>query len=118
HRRGGATELQYHGRLRYLQTRVDGALGKGRQGRGDHPAIAPTFRACARTPMNMFRFTLTVLALGLVTSGLAPDATAQAWPTKPVKVIAVFPAGGSVDQVARVLAQQLAAQTGQSFVVD
>jgi len=68
--------------------------------------------------MNMFRFTLTVLALGLVTSGLAPDATAQAWPTKPVKVIAVFPAGGSVDQVARVLAQQLATQTGQSFVVD
>jgi len=47
--------------------------------------------------MNMFRFTLTVLALGLVTSGLAPDATAQAWPTKPVKVIAVFPAGGSVE---------------------
>jgi len=45
-------------------------------------------------------------------------ADAQTWPTKPVKLIAVFPAGGSVDQVARVLAQQLTIQTGQSFIVD
>ena len=48
----------------------------------------------------------------------APVAVAQTWPTKPVKVIAVFPAGGSVDQVARILAQQLTEQTGQSFIVD
>ena len=48
----------------------------------------------------------------------APAAFAQAWPTKPVKVIAVFPAGGSVDQVARIIAQQLSTQTGQSFIVD
>jgi len=68
--------------------------------------------------MNTIRFPLAVLALGLATAGLAPNANAQTWPTKPVKVIAVFPAGGSVDQVARVLAQQLTIQTGQSFVVD
>ena len=48
----------------------------------------------------------------------APVAVAQNWPTKPVKLIAVFPAGGSVDQVARILAQQLSEQTGQSFIVD
>src|SRR5207248_10906348 len=43
----------------------------------------------------------------------------QAWPAaKPVKVIAVFPPGGSVDQVARVLAQQMSTQTGQTFIVD
>jgi tripartite-type tricarboxylate transporter receptor subunit TctC len=40
------------------------------------------------------------------------------WPTKPVKLIAVFPPGGSVDQVARILAQQLTVQTGQQFIVD
>lgn len=45
-------------------------------------------------------------------------AMAQQWPTKPVKVISVFPPGGSVDQVARILAQQLSTQTGQSFVVE
>jgi tripartite-type tricarboxylate transporter receptor subunit TctC len=48
----------------------------------------------------------------------APCALAQNWPAKPVKVIAVFPAGGSVDQVARIIAQQLTEQTGQSFIVD
>src|SRR4030095_4461071 len=68
--------------------------------------------------MNMIRVTLTVLALGLATLGCVPNAAAQTWPTKPVKVIAVFPAGGSGDQGARVLAQQLTTQTGQSFVVD
>ena len=47
-------------------------------------------------PMNTIRFPLAVLALGLATTGLAPNANAQTWPTKPVKVIAVFPAGGSV----------------------
>lgn len=47
-----------------------------------------------------------------------PLAVAQGWPAKPVKVIAVFPPGGSVDQVARILAQQLTVQTGQSFIVE
>jgi tripartite-type tricarboxylate transporter receptor subunit TctC len=41
-----------------------------------------------------------------------------AWPTKPVKIIAVFPPGGSVDQVARIFAAQLTQQTGQQFIVD
>ena len=55
------------------------------------------------------------VGLGLV---LGQTALAQEWPSKPVKLIVVFPPGGSVDQVARVLAQQLSAQTGQSFIVD
>lgn len=53
-----------------------------------------------------------------LTTGYVADTAAQNWPTKPVKLIAVFPAGGSVDQVARILAQQLTMQTGQSFIVD
>jgi tripartite-type tricarboxylate transporter receptor subunit TctC len=40
------------------------------------------------------------------------------WPTKPVKIISVFPPGGSVDQVARIFAAQLTQQTGQQFIVD
>ena len=46
------------------------------------------------------------------------DAAAQAWPNKPVKIVAVFPPGGSVDTVSRILAHQLTKQTGQQFVVD
>jgi tripartite-type tricarboxylate transporter receptor subunit TctC len=41
-----------------------------------------------------------------------------AWPTKPVRIISVFPPGGSVDQVARIFAAQLTQQTGQQFIVD
>jgi tripartite-type tricarboxylate transporter receptor subunit TctC len=58
------------------------------------------------------------VGLFLLVAPVAPMAIAQNWPTKPVKLIAVFPPGGSVDQVARILAQQLAQQTGQQFIVE
>lgn len=45
-------------------------------------------------------------------------AHAQAWPAKSVRIIAVFPPGGSVDQVSRIFAAQLTAQLGQQFVVE
>lgn len=55
----------------------------------------------------------------LLSALLAPPAViAQQWPTKPVKIIAVFPPGGSVDQVSRILAQQLSVQTGGQFIVE
>ena len=41
------------------------------------------------------------------------------WPTRgPIKLVAVFPPGGSVDQVARILAAPLQAQLGQTVIVD
>jgi tripartite-type tricarboxylate transporter receptor subunit TctC len=55
------------------------------------------------------------IALCVVAS---PISIGQAWPARPVRIVAVFPPGGSVDQVARVLAQQLSSQLGQTFVVD
>jgi tripartite-type tricarboxylate transporter receptor subunit TctC len=67
--------------------------------------------------MKNIRFVLLALAFALA-AGLAPSTAAQSWPSKPVKVIAVFPPGGSVDQVARALAQQMTVQTGQTFIVD
>ena len=67
--------------------------------------------------MKTFRIALAAI-LFLLIAPVAPHAIAQNWPTKPVKLIAVFPPGGSVDQVARVLAQQLALQTGQQFIVE
>lgn len=42
-----------------------------------------------------------------------------AWPTRgPIKLVAVFPPGGSVDQVARILAVPLQAQLGQTIIVE
>jgi tripartite-type tricarboxylate transporter receptor subunit TctC len=44
---------------------------------------------------------------------------AQAWPTKqPIKLVAVFPPGGSVDQVARIIGPVLSLQLGQSVIVE
>ena len=48
----------------------------------------------------------------------AGNGIAETWPSKPVKVVAVFPPGGSVDTVSRILAHQLTKQTGQQFLVD
>ena len=67
------------------------------------------------------RIKRSLLAVAAVVTGLAvaPIAFAQAWPTRQaIKLVAVFPPGGSVDQVARVLAQPLQQQLGQAVVVD
>jgi tripartite-type tricarboxylate transporter receptor subunit TctC len=40
------------------------------------------------------------------------------YPSKPVKLIAPYPAGGGVDAVARLVAERLAVRLGQAFVVD
>jgi tripartite-type tricarboxylate transporter receptor subunit TctC len=45
-------------------------------------------------------------------------ATAQTWPTKPVRLVLQFPPGGSTDAVARILAQPLSAALGQQVLVD
>ena len=58
------------------------------------------------------------LLVASVLSALVGVAGGQTWPDKPVRLISVFPPGGSVDQVARVLAQQLSKQLGQSVVVE
>ena len=49
----------------------------------------------------------------------APWAMAQTWPTKqPIKLVVVFPPGGSVDQVARLIGPPLALALGQSVIVE
>jgi tripartite-type tricarboxylate transporter receptor subunit TctC len=45
-------------------------------------------------------------------------ALAQSWPTKPVRIISVFPPGGSVDQVARIFAAKLTEQMHEQFIVE
>ena len=67
----------------------------------------------------MKRQTLSLLAAGLIGALLAPvPAIAQAYPSKPVKVIIPFPPGGTLDAIGRQLAQKLSEQLGQQFVVE
>jgi tripartite-type tricarboxylate transporter receptor subunit TctC len=49
----------------------------------------------------------------------AGTAVAQAeWPTRPVKVIVPYPAGGGADTVSRILFAKLSEALGQQFVID
>ena len=48
----------------------------------------------------------------------AAGAAAQNYPSKPVRVIAPFPAGGGIDFIARALTPKLSEYLGQGFVVD
>lgn len=61
---------------------------------------------------------LALVAASVLIATSAP-VHAQSWPSKqPIKLVAVFPPGGSVDQVARILAQPLQAQLGQTVIVE
>jgi tripartite-type tricarboxylate transporter receptor subunit TctC len=55
------------------------------------------------------------MALAIVLPGAA---SAQAYPAKPAKIIVPYAAGGTGDILARLIAQELTKQTGQSFVVE
>ena len=65
----------------------------------------------------MIRRTLAVL-LAALGACIAVPAAAQGYPSKPIRLIVVYPPGGTSDAVARPLAEKLAAQLGQQVIVD
>jgi len=69
---------------------------------------------------KMRRLCLALLSGVAGVAALAPMgiAHAQSYPSKPITLVVPFPPGGPTDQVARVLAQKLTEQMGQSVIVD
>jgi tripartite-type tricarboxylate transporter receptor subunit TctC len=66
---------------------------------------------------NPFRM-LRAIALALLAT-LAPTlALAQAWPSKPVKIIVGYPPGGGTNTVARMLGESLSKSLGQQVLVE
>ena len=66
--------------------------------------------------MTSFNRRLAITALtAIATCAMAQTPT---YPTKPVRLVVPFAAGGPNDVMARILAQRLATETGQSFVVE
>lgn len=64
-------------------------------------------------------FRLLAITVGLAAGALSSTARAQApYPTKPIRLIVPFPAGGPTDVTARVVAQEMAKTIGQQIVID
>ncbi len=62
---------------------------------------------------------LALAAAAALTAAAFPlSALAQAWPSKPLRMVIPFPAGGATDIIGRTIAQKLSAALGQQVVVD
>lgn len=64
---------------------------------------------------GVMRRTFLAACAAVLFSGFA---VAQDYPSRPVKIIVPFPAGGSNDIIARIIAQKLTERNGQTFLVE
>lgn len=67
--------------------------------------------------MNPTRRFFVALAAACAVAVAAP-VHAQAWPTKPVRIVVPFPAAGTTDIVARAISAELQKTWGQSVIID
>src|ERR1700733_11678087 len=68
-----------------------------------------------RSPRRQFLY----LAAGAaVLPGVSRIARAQAYPTRPIRLIVGYPAGGAADILARLIGQWLSERLGQPFVIE
>jgi tripartite-type tricarboxylate transporter receptor subunit TctC len=69
-------------------------------------------------PAPTRRLILSGIVIGLATPALRSAFAAEAWPTRTVRIIVPFAPGGGADVSARVLAEMLSPQLGQSVIVE
>ncbi len=81
------------------------------ENREDPPEAAPTTRRAALAGSL-------AAALAIPFSRHSFGESEARWPNRAVKVVVPYPAGGSIDVLARILADHLKVRLGQSFVVE
>ncbi len=63
-------------------------------------------------------FTRRCVLAGFASLGLVPAARAQGFPSRTITIVVPYPPGGPIDTLARVIAQEAAADLGQTIVVE
>jgi tripartite-type tricarboxylate transporter receptor subunit TctC len=58
------------------------------------------------------------LYFGLVALGFADEAFGQSYPSRAIRIVVPFPAGGGVDTMARILGNKLSEQVGQPVLIE
>ena len=64
------------------------------------------------------QFFTSLVGLAIAAAGSVAGAQTAAWPNKPIRLVVTFPAGGSSDAAARIVAPKLAERLGQAVTVD
>jgi tripartite-type tricarboxylate transporter receptor subunit TctC len=97
-----------HSTIKLAATRTAGENARDPHGRGKN----------AGDDMFDLSRRAAVLAAAAGLAGWTRGASAQAWPSRPLRLIAANPPGGLTDSVSRVLAPRLQAALGQPVLVD
>ncbi|MGO4610647.1 tripartite tricarboxylate transporter substrate binding protein, partial [Variovorax sp. 2RAF20] len=78
-----------------------------------------TFRRLASAIPRVLSLPRLAILLGLAASLQLPaPARADTWPTRPVRLVVGYTAGGASDTVGRIIANELGAMIGQPVVVE
>jgi tripartite-type tricarboxylate transporter receptor subunit TctC len=64
------------------------------------------------------RFAAVAFAVLAAIGATMSSVHAQAWPTRPVKIIVTFGAGGTADTLGRIIATELSKEFGQQFIIE
>jgi tripartite-type tricarboxylate transporter receptor subunit TctC len=80
--------------------------------------MTPITHIASTAPRKIATTWLLACALTAGVTVVSPARAADDYPTKPVRVVVAFTAGGTTDMLARSVSQQLAQRFKQSFVVD
>ena len=71
-------------------------------------------------PLNAFRrsWLWALISISATWVAIQPAAAQDAWPSKPIRIVVPYPAGGTTDQLARAIQQPLSDTLGQPVVIE